>query len=249
MLEHDRLVHERRPSVPRASYLVSTSTNAFGCKGFLMDYVQPLQPAYRVFLARRYLHPSVHEAIMTHPGWEMLSLLAYPGKTRPGADKLSIRVHSRPVHVDTLLAEVGRRGLEALAMKMGVTLAVLHWGCQLDARGTKFQFGLTATGQATLWMLDFGGCQPFDLDDDGLPTTLARAIAGSPFWPRAPLAHGFTHDDEAPESVTLAWRAFSKSYINASFCLIEMLLPQGWMPELAQRVGGGLLFLLISSRS
>ncbi|POR32189.1 Uncharacterized protein TPAR_07624 [Tolypocladium paradoxum] len=228
---------EHRPVIPKATYLVSSKADETGKRGFVMDYILPLRDPYRSFLARKYLHPGALAGIMAQPDWETLTLLPHMGETRPEQDDLSIRVRDRPVHLDTMFAELGAKGVRNLASNMGATLAVLHWGCQSDAKGVKFQFGLTSKSHPAVWLYDFGDCANFDPAADDLATRLAKVACQSPFWPRPVSAHGFGREDPVPECITLAWRAFAKTYLGTSRAIAEFMGPSRWMPELARKHG------------
>lgn len=232
---------EHRPVIPKATYLVSSKADETGRLGFVMDYMLPLRDPYRSFLARKYLHPDALAAIVEQPGWETLSLLPHMGETRPELDELSIRVRDRPVYLDTIFAELGARGVKSLASSMGATLAVLHWGCQSDAKGVKFQFGRTSRSHFAVWMYGFGDCANFSPGAGDLAMRLAKVACQSPFWPRPASAHGFGGEDEAPEYITLAWRAFAKTYLRTSRAIAEYMEPFGWMPELSLMNGGRLV--------
>ncbi|KND86959.1 hypothetical protein TOPH_08408 [Tolypocladium ophioglossoides CBS 100239] len=232
---------ERRPVVPKATYLVSSKADETGKLGLVMDYMLPLRDPYRSFLARKYLHPDALASIMAQPGWETLTLLLHMGETRPEFDELSIRVRDRPVYLDPIFAELGPKGVRNRASSMGATLAVLHWGCQLDAKGVKFQVGLTSKSHFAVWLYDFGDCANFDPAAEDLATRLAEVASPSPFWPRPASAHGFGREDEVPEYITVAWRAFAKTYLGTSMAVAQFLGPSGWMPQLPRKNGGRLV--------
>ncbi|KAF5008611.1 hypothetical protein FDECE_5119 [Fusarium decemcellulare] len=179
--------------------------------GYIMECIPPFPADHAQALMSRFISPSVVE----DPNLSRLRLQVHMSELSPENQGQNTNLLFRPVYFDELWHEAEDLNF-SWAMSMGVTLAILHWGCGIDARGVKFLLapGSMDSSRIELWITSFDHVQPFELG----PTTvqsLVDAVISNPAWPRP---------NFGPSIMELAWECFYNSYLAASQ---EVMLLEG----------------------
>ncbi|KAF4979113.1 hypothetical protein FZEAL_4603 [Fusarium zealandicum] len=211
----------RRISIPspHSKIVIRTRsglTSVFG--GFTMDYIPPLHPHHARGLVHIWISPGLQDLVLKNPNMSQVRLEIRMGELSPYGEPKSTRVVSRPAYINQLWHEAGESVFE-WANTMGVTLAILHWGCNLDARGVKFLLG-TKRDSVHLWMTGFDDCEHFD-KATCTSQSLVSAMIGNPAWPRPVFGVSVDPENDPDGVVASTWDAFSKSYLVASKSLLS----------------------------
>ncbi|KAM5346338.1 hypothetical protein ACJ41O_009343 [Fusarium nematophilum] len=136
------------------------------------------------------------------------------GELSPPDEDMSSEFLSRPAYLDQLILEAPGMIFEWVTA-MGVTLALLHWGCNLDAQGVDIMLA-PRKSKMRMWLVGFGHCKPFGRGAQGIVETLVKAVIDNPAWPRPESAPNFASNIGAHESVVEIWSIFREGYLKAS---------------------------------
>ncbi|KAF7552795.1 hypothetical protein G7Z17_g4075 [Cylindrodendrum hubeiense] len=214
LLQDDRLP---RPKVPRPASkvfhrrLLGTSSKV---EGFMMEYIQPLNPHHCRVLIKKYLDPQLHEAAFKHPEFLGMRLSVLMGEMSPTMDYQTGKLQDRPVFFDQLWEE-SPRWVPCWAIMMGATLAIIHWSCGLDARGVEFRLGLHKN-QNRLWLSDFGDCMPIEWSFEFVTSNMVNAIMDNPTWPRPATALSLSQMSDPGRVLPQTWNRFRSAYLESS---------------------------------
>ncbi|KAF5023214.1 hypothetical protein F66182_4722 [Fusarium sp. NRRL 66182] len=175
---------------------IYTSRNV--CAGFMMEYIPPMKSDYARTLANKFLDPTICNALGQGQNLKNARFHLHLGEMSPSHEALDADLSSRPVYFDQLWREAFGR-IIPWARTMGITLAIIHWVCQLDGKGVKFLIPSTSKS-AMLWMTSFGDCNSFKRDSVPIDS-LIKAVTDNPTWPQSsnalgldPLRSGFSTD-------------------------------------------------------
>ncbi|KAJ3533188.1 hypothetical protein NM208_g8102 [Fusarium decemcellulare] len=186
--------------------------------GYMMECIPPLPADHAQALVSKFISPSVAE----DPNLSRLRLQVHMSELSPENQDQNTNLLFRPVYFDELWHE-GEELNFAWAMSMGVTLAILHWGCGVDARGVKFLLApgpMDCCSTIQLWITSFDDVAPFELG----PTTvqsLVDAVISNPAWPRP---------DFGQSIMELVWECFYNNYLRVSH---KIMLQEGMNPRVA----------------
>lgn len=181
-----------------------------GAAGYTMEYIRPLHEHYTKYLIRRHLSKTAQNKALKDVADSHFLIRVSLGATRPLCDQWDVHLLDRPAYADHLLSE--RTDINSLAATMGATLAVLHWRCGVDAQGVDFVIGCDKTGQAQLWLFDFGDCHVFGKTELEVKTHLVDAIVwNAPLWPKWINVEGMRK----------SWTAFRTEYLKISRYVLE----------------------------
>lgn len=111
--------------------------------------------------------------------------------------------------------------LELYARAMAETLAVMHWGAQIDGNDIEFVLASPSPapsrgsivrsenvlGTHVMWVLDFDLCREMPMDEDGVQQAVTSFYKNDPFCPR-------------PRSSLLLWKVFREQYLLSSVEII-----------------------------
>lgn len=191
--------------------------------GYVTSFIPPFQPATVRALARTFVDSSIRESVKKDPNLSNVRFRVHLGMMAPPDEPLSTRLLSRPVYLDQLKHETEQR-LELWCEKMGVSLAILHWRCNLDAAGVKFYLAPDKKGHTRLWMTDFGDCKPLQPGQDETKA-MAEAVYNNTVWPRPPLPRDKA-DGEKWELKMCSYESFIRAYALASENILSRDSPE-----------------------
>ena len=97
---------------------------------------------------------------------------------------------------------------------MGAALAILHWKCNLDARGVGFKIGRILRHFVGLILENPKDVQSFD-PESFCAQSLALQIVSNPTWPR-PVSVLLPEQGQDIAIFYRAWESFSDAYLSAS---------------------------------
>ena len=101
---------------------------------------------------------------------------------------------------------------------MGATLAILHWKCNLDARGVDFKIARISRHFVGLVLENPKHVQSFD-PESFCAQSLALQIVSNSTWPR-PVSVLLPEQGQDIAIFYSAWEAFSDAYLSASQMLL-----------------------------
>ncbi|KAF5647343.1 uncharacterized protein FTJAE_1775 [Fusarium tjaetaba] len=191
--------------------------------GYVTSFIPTFQPATVRALIRTFVDSSIRESVKNDPNLSNVRFRVHLGLMAPPDEPLSTRLLSRPVYLDQLQHEAEQH-LELWCERMGVSLAILHWKCNLDAAGVKFYLAPDKRGRTQLWMTDFGDCKPLQPGQDETKA-MAEAVYNNTVWPRPPLKRD-NLDGEKWRLKGCAYRSFIKAYAIASNRILSRDSPE-----------------------
>ncbi|KAM5382527.1 hypothetical protein ACJZ2D_002531 [Fusarium nematophilum] len=182
--------------------------------GYIMECIPPLKLKHAQALAGLYLDPNLADCVRQDPVLSNVRLNVRLGELSPPDEDMSSEFLSRPAYLDQLILEAPGMIFEWVTA-MGVTLALLHWGCNLDAQGVDIMLA-PRKSKMRMWLVGFGHCKPFGRGAQGIVETLVKAVIDNPAWPRPESAPNFASNIGAHESVVEIWSIFREGYLKAS---------------------------------
>ncbi|KAI9151546.1 hypothetical protein HJFPF1_08752 [Paramyrothecium foliicola] len=211
------LVRIGPPNVPRPLMLLPTTTPNTPV-GLLMEHIRPLSD--------KQLQKGVDDLhgfdtlgqLLSMPQWASTMFTLHFGEMQPRKSKWDFYNPSQivvPYYYDALSRDVPSK-MGHWAAKMGATLAVLHWGCDLDGAGVLWCFGRTLSGKTRVFATNVHLCRPFNRSMDGVVEQLVSAALSSPHWPRPKNSPWFRDIPFPGGDVLGLWKTFSTTYIDAS---------------------------------
>ncbi|KAI8721753.1 hypothetical protein NCS52_00317700 [Fusarium sp. LHS14.1] len=181
--------------------------------GFMTRAIPALNPQHCMPLAKAFLDLTIRRGVMNDPWISEVRLRVRMGEMSPPNDHLNPQLLFRPVYFNQLRLEAGKRAVLRWAVGMGVVLATLHWGCDLDGEGVNFILGCSKNSRPCLWATDFGDCKPMKPRGWKSRKCLG-AIMDNPTWPRPAFAPNFMPDGDPNEAMGIAraWKSFVDGY-------------------------------------
>lgn len=161
------------------------------------------------------------------------------GRRRNSSSANSIRptrffsLRNVQLHVDQM--EALGLDVKAYAETMAETLAVIHWGAQVDANDVEFVlapprssspssnvFHSDFLGDHTMWILDFDCVRTMTMDEAGVEQACAAFYKNDRFYPRP---SGREAADE------MLWEVFKKRFLEASNGILGQGNESGALPR------------------
>ncbi|KAJ4254476.1 hypothetical protein NW762_010075 [Fusarium torreyae] len=205
-----------KPAVPKPeSQIVMRRSCGWGIvsAGFMMECIPPLHIHHARALVDAFLHPCIRGIVKNDPDLTDVRLHVHMGKMAPKHEDLNANLLSRPVYFDQLRRNPTDYYMTDWIAIMACALAILHWGCSIDARGVQFRLGSDKKNHSVLWMTNFGDCRPF------AGTSLAngaKAMKENSTWPRPLSAFNLDPESDDGKAVSQMWTLFRNTYLLAS---------------------------------
>ncbi|KAF4338648.1 hypothetical protein FBEOM_7465 [Fusarium beomiforme] len=181
--------------------------------GIATSFIPSLHLVHVRALVNKFLDPSIRESVLNDPDLSNVRFRVHLGMMSPPDEAKSPRLLSRPVYFDQLMHEADDYVPE-WAYQMGISLAILHWGCRLDATGVKFYLAMDPR-RVRLWMTNFGDCRPLQPNRDET-SAMVHAVRGNSAWPRVPDRKCREISDEQFELEMDVYKGFTWAYLHAS---------------------------------
>lgn len=150
---------------------------------YTMEYIRPLHLHHVKYLVKRHLSQPIQRLALEDIGASSFLPEVCLGDLSPLPDRWQPKLHQRAVYADQLEQE--RVNVLSVAEIMGVSLAVMHWGCHIDGAGVKFVLGCDRKGRIHMWLTRFGECRTVTSVRENVSTQLVDAVMhNSACWPR-----------------------------------------------------------------
>ncbi|RSL61895.1 hypothetical protein CEP54_005969 [Fusarium duplospermum] len=185
--------------------------------GLMTRNIPPLHHGHCVSLTKFFLDQTIRERVVNDPYISQMRLRVRMGEMAPANDHLNPQVLFRPVYLNQLQREAGKRTVLRWSMSMGILLAVLHWSCGLDGEGINFLLASGRNSRPCIWATDFGDCKPIK-PWRWKSRKWSSVIMDNPTWPRPAFAPNFipNGDSDGDMGVEETWKVFVDGYKQAS---------------------------------
>ncbi|KAK3497419.1 zinc finger protein-domain-containing protein [Neurospora hispaniola] len=114
----------------------------------LAERILPLPRSTRHLLIEKYCAPRGKQKALADPANNDCLVRVYLGSTNGKSSGMFFSLRNLKLHLNQLIEL--NLDIEALASRMGIALAVMHWGANTDARDVEFVLGSSSTKKATL---------------------------------------------------------------------------------------------------
>ncbi|KAF4961114.1 hypothetical protein FSARC_10268 [Fusarium sarcochroum] len=192
--------------------------------GFMMEYIPPLHIHTTKALMNIFLDPILRKLLHHEPDLANVRLHVRMGKMAPEHEARSAKLLSRPVYFDQL-CRGAKDDMDTWVSMMGATLAILHWACNIDARGVQFRLAPKKGSDIMLWITNFGDCRPFEPTALAI-TSLAHALIVNSTWPRPLFVFALDPESDTGKAVRQQWSRFNNVYLAASDSILREVKPK-----------------------
>lgn len=203
------------------------------------ERIHPLPSKTRNLLIDKYCAPRIREKARTDAANKDCLVRVYLGSMRGKTGAMFFSLRNFKLHLNQVLEL--QLDVEALAHRMGIVLAVMHWAARTDARDVEFLLGSLKkrpvvdfdkiepysytrppSGRVKdfycrtteLFVLDFNQARPITLDDKGVALAVEAWQLNDPYYPRPPCRC------ETPIQHTI-WKAFATCYLRVSHTILS----------------------------
>lgn len=180
--------------------------------GFGQETFQNLHPHHIHALVRTFCHQVITDTMLNNPKLNDLTLRVRFGSIAPPDENLNTDLN-RFAYFDQIWRAAPSR-MSRWPRMMGATLAILHWKCNLDARGVNFKIGRILRHFVGLILENPKHVQSFD-PESFCAQSLALQIVSNPTWPR-PVSVLLPEQGQDIAIFYRAWESFSDAYLSAS---------------------------------
>ncbi|KAJ4139794.1 hypothetical protein NW768_001138 [Fusarium equiseti] len=180
--------------------------------GFGQERFQNLHPHHIRALVRTFCCPSIRDTMLNNPKLHDLTIWVQFGLMSPPDEAVNTDM-DRFAYLDQVWQAAPSR-IARWAKMMGASLAIIHWKCNLNARGVNFKVARILRHFVGLVLTNVKRVQPFD--PEGLcAQSLALQIVNNPTWPR-PVSAFPPQQTQVTELIAFVWESFSDAYLSAS---------------------------------
>ncbi|EGO52010.1 hypothetical protein NEUTE1DRAFT_114027 [Neurospora tetrasperma FGSC 2508] len=114
----------------------------------IAERILPLPRSTRHLLIEKYCAPRGKQKALANPANNDCLVRVYLGSTNGKSSSMFFSLRNLKLHLNQLIEL--NLDIEELARRMGIALAVMHWGAKTDARDVEFVLGSSSTKKATL---------------------------------------------------------------------------------------------------
>lgn len=153
--------------------------------GTLLSHMPAFPETHRRHLIRKYLDESIHQAVAENPRNQNLRLELRFGEMHTPHDASDPQSPHTVAPLDLVLLEMRETGVFLRVECMAMSLALLHWSCNLDAEGVRIIAAGDRRGHPVPpYLHNLGGCKTFDLGITSTRSRLVDAFESNPTWPK-----------------------------------------------------------------
>lgn len=171
------------------------------------ERIWPLPKDIRTLLIDKYCAPRIKEAAFSDAANKDCLVRVYLGSLQGKSGGLFFSLRNFKMHLNQMVDL--QLDVKAMAGRMGIAMAIIHWAAGTDGRDVEFVLGSSRT--TNLWLLDFNQVQSITMDEAGVAKAIEAVRINDPYLPRP---RGTSRIEKQ------AWNAFAVNYISAADAIL-----------------------------